>query len=85
MNGIYEEEYTREQARIAARKDAEPKPKKKNQLLPFVALAMLAIVFGYAGIIIGGAVGFNTIAFLEMDFIISVAVLTGLFIWLMST
>ena len=80
-DNIYKEEFIREQARIDARKGAEPQPKRKSQLLRYAAPAMFTGLLAYTVYIIGSEIGFSPMAFLELDFIIAAGVLTGLFLW----
>lgn len=78
---IYQEEYTREQARMAARQDALPKQKKKNRALQYAAPAMIIILYAYSVFTLGGSSGISLGIFLEPDFLLAVLILTGLFLW----
>lgn len=81
MNDIYREEYIREQARLAAQRDAKPKKQQKSRLLPYAAPAMLIGLLVYSVISLGSNTGISPGAFLELDFILAVLALTALFLW----
>lgn len=78
---IYREEYIREQARIEARHNAQPKQKKAGRLQSYFVPAALAGLLFYALIITGGISGLSPGAFIALDFLIPAGILIALFLW----
>jgi len=85
VDNIYREEYTREQARMDARRLAGPSPKKKNRLLRFAVPVFLGGFMCYTIFILGDEFGFSPTIFLKLDFVLAVMVLTGLFLLLLNS
>jgi|GEM_PF-4745076 len=78
---IYRDEYVREQARIAARREAEPHKGKKNNRLRLVGPALVVGLLAYTGVVLGDVGIVNLQAFLELDFLIAALALVGIFLW----
>lgn len=81
QDSIYREEYTREQARIDARKNALPATKKPSQYQRYLFPLALTGLLGYAFYTLGEFAGLSPVIFLHVDFLISAGILTAIFIW----
>ncbi|MTI96202.1 MAG: hypothetical protein FH749_12085 [Firmicutes bacterium] len=79
---IYDEEYIREQARLAARKDAQPPPSQKNNR-PWLTWAVMLPLFIYTVYVLAEVIGIRLSVFMEQDFLGFALALTLLFIWLL--
>lgn len=82
---VFEEEYIREQGRLAARRDTEQKiaQKAKTSLVKNAPWLALLILLVFAVTQLGGWVGINPRVFLEGNFLFPALGLTAGFLWLL--